>query len=216
MHVVGSDRADGDLHPFRVRSDLLAERQRSLVDLPWTMLDQIHGTGVVIVDAPGAGDGRQGDVALLEVADAAVGIWAADCALVVIVAADGRVAALHAGWRGLAAGVLDVACDALGTSGSAASATAVLGPCLRACCGEFGRSDLETVAAGAGVGPGIVGSTTTWGAPSLDVPATVGAALARRGIAVHDDGGCTRCDDRWFSHRRGDVGRHVVAVWRGL
>lgn len=215
VHLVTSDRSDGDLHPGRVGRERLERRRRTLVDLPWTMLDQLHGTTVVRVRTPGEGDGRVGDVALLEASGAAVGVWAADCAPVVIVTSDGRVAAVHAGWRGLAAGILDVACDTLGVGAPGRSAVAVLGPCIRSCCNEFGRLDIEAVAMGGGVELDVVESVTRWGTRALDVPAVVVGALARHDVLVLDDRTCTRCDERWFSHRRGDAARHVVAVWRG-
>lgn len=211
VRVLTSVRDDGDMHPRRVAPAALERRRRSLVDLPWTMLDQQHGVGVVRVQTPGEGDRRCGDVAVLETDAAAVGVWAADCAPVVIVASDGRAAVVHAGWRGLAEGVLDVACAALGAGAS--TAAAVLGPCIRPCCYEFGPSDLEAVAEGAGVPVAAISGVTRDGRRALDVPATVREALGRRGIAVVDDGVCTACDPRWFSHRRGDPERHVLAVW---
>ena len=74
------------------------------------MLDQRHGVEVVDADAAQRSDRLVvGDVIMVDRPDVAVAIWAADCAPVFFLGADGRIIGAHAGWRGLAAGVLDVA-----------------------------------------------------------------------------------------------------------
>jgi copper oxidase (laccase) domain-containing protein len=119
----------------------------------------------------------------------------------------------HAGWRGLAGGVIDVAVDALESTGTQAAA-AVLGPCIHACCYEFGAADLEQVALGVGAAPSDVAGSTSWGTRALDVPAAVTAALARRGIEIDVAGVCTGCDPRFRSHRcRAELERHALVVW---
>src|SRR5215204_267810 len=62
VRALTSDRSDGDFHAGhawagRPEGGDLDRRRRALVDLPWTMLDEHHGTTVVRVDAPGDGDG---------------------------------------------------------------------------------------------------------------------------------------------------------------
>ncbi len=220
-----SERGDGDFHLDRVPPDELEARRRSLVDLPWTMLDERHGVGVVHVDRPGAGDRQIGDVAWTDRFDAVLGVWVGDCAPVVLVAPSGRVAAVHAGWRGLAAGVLDVGLRAVtgavtgaasgAVSEMAAGTVAWLGPRIGPCCYEFGAADLDAVAAGTGLAAASVVGTTRWGSPALDVPACVIGALGRHGVPVLDSGWCTGCDPRFHSHRvDADPGRHVVAAWK--
>ncbi len=213
IRVVASTRADGDFHLDGDRSGL-EQRRRRLVDLPWTMLDEVHATDVLHVGAPGAHDGATGDVAITRCADAVLGVWVGDCAPVVIASDDGWIATVHAGWRGLAGGVIDAAADALDAVGAAPRRRALLGPCIHPCCYEFGADDLALVADA--VGSAAVRGTTRWGTAALDVPAAVTASLAARGVAVTERlGGCTGCDDRWYSHRiRGERERHVVAVWR--
>jgi copper oxidase (laccase) domain-containing protein len=44
------------------------------------------------------------------------------------------------------------------------------------------------------------------------MPDVVRVALAAIGVSLQRLGGCTRCDRRWFSHRRGDTGRQVMTV----
>lgn len=215
--VAVTERADGDVNPERVDPVVLRRRQLELTDRPWVMLDEVHGTAVYAVDAatdrsrPIAG---RGDVLLSEQTDDVLAIWAGDCAPIALVGTDGTTRVLaHAGWRGLAGGVLDVAVAALESAGTTV-AFAVLGPCIHACCYEFGAADLELVAAGVGVETEAVAGTTAWGTDALDVPAAVRAGLLRRGVVLDAIGVCTGCDDRFHSHRRrGESGRHALVSW---
>ncbi len=211
--VVATDRADGDIHPERVGRALLTARQRATTGRTWTMIDQVHGVAVC-EPAPGTGPlAGRGDVLVVRSPGAAAAVWAADCAPIVLVDAAGGLAAVHAGWRGLAAGVLDVAVEALRGSGEEVSA-AVLGPVIHPCCYAFGRSDLARVAGGVHAPPGAITGRTREGRIALDVPAAVTAALAHAGVQLDVVGPCTGCDERWYSHRRrGDVGRHAVVAW---
>lgn len=211
VHVRCSTLDDGDFHRTEVALAELEPRRRGFVDLPWTMLDQRHGVSVVRVRAPGDGDGALGDVAVTTVPGAVLGCWVGDCAPVVLIGADREVAVVHAGWRGLAAGVIDVAVAALDEPVVAA----VLGPVIGACCYEFGAADLRQVADGTGADVSAISGRTSWGTLALDVRASVTVALARHGVRVRHVGGCTGCSFPGFSHRaRGDRGRHVVAAWR--
>jgi copper oxidase (laccase) domain-containing protein len=204
--------ADGDFHRTDVAFEELERRRRAFVDLPWTMLDEHHGTDVVRVAAPGEHDGAPGDVAVTHVCGAVLGCWVGDCAPLVLVGATSELAVVHAGWRGLAAGVVDAAFDAIGEP----VVGAYLGPCIGPCCYEFGAHDLRSVAAGVHVPAGSIAGVTTWGTPALDVPAAVDAACTAWGVAVERIGACTGCTYPGFSHRvRSDPQRHVVAAWQG-
>jgi copper oxidase (laccase) domain-containing protein len=145
--------------------------------------------------------------------DRPLSIWAGDCAPLVLCGGAGTLVAAHAGWRGLAAGVIDVAVDEL-TRRDDHAVVAVLGPCIHAECYEFGARDLAAVAAGVGVAIDQIARPTSTGRMGLDVPAAVCAGLRRRAIDLDVVGPCTSCDERWFSHRaRQDVGRHAVVTW---
>lgn len=211
VHVRFSTRADGDFHLEQPRPSLAATR-RAFVDLPWTQPDEVHGTHVGVVERPGHLDGDVADALVTDCIDTVLGIWVGDCAPVALVSASGRIGGAHAGWRGLEAGVLSATVAAL-RGRPDEHVDALLGPCIHPCCYEFGPDDLSRMVAR--FGPGVA-STTTAGAPALDVPAAVRAALAEVGVGVVDHGACTACTpDRWFSHRaRGERGRHVMAVWR--
>jgi YfiH family protein len=120
----------------------------------------------------------------------------ADCAPIVIVTTSGRpaVAVVHAGWRGLVAGVVEAAVAALGGRASAA----VVGPAIGPCCYEVGddvssRFDTDLTRAG-----------------MFDLWEAAARALQRAGVGpVEQLGRCTRCEsDRFFSHRRSGSAYH--------
>lgn len=201
--------ADGDL---AVATDpaALHRRRAAVVDLPWTWLHQVHGAEVVTVTHPGEHAGASADAAVTAIAGAAVAVHTADCVPVALVA-DGGVGVVHAGWRGLAAGVVEAAVDALRSVG-ATRLRAAIGPAIRPRCYEFGVDDIDAVAARVGDG---VRATTAWGRPALDVPAGVRAALIRSGVDdVIDQGVCTACSPVHWSHRsRSDTARQALVAW---
>ncbi|MCY3924485.1 MAG: polyphenol oxidase family protein [bacterium] len=181
---------------------------------PWTRLRQQHGAAVVEVEAPGDGDGALADAAVTSAAGAVLTVRVADCAPVALVAREGAVAAVHAGWRGLAAGVIEAAAAAVRRLGGE-DLRAYLGPCIGPECYEFAAEPLAVLADR--LGPAVIGRTA-WGTPALDIPAAVRCALGLCGVErIVEAGQCTACDAaRWYSHRaRGDAERHVLATWIG-
>ncbi|MFP5488551.1 MAG: laccase domain-containing protein, partial [Acidimicrobiia bacterium] len=134
VHVRCSTRSHGDFHRIDVPGDELEARRRSLVDLPWSMLDEHHGVTAREVTAPGEHDGASGDVLSTGTDAAVLGCWVGDCAPVVLVGSGRRIAIAHAGWRGLAAGVLDVAATAVAEP----VGHVLVGPAIGPCCYEFG------------------------------------------------------------------------------
>ena len=209
--IVCTTRPDGDFHLTRQSGDVLDRRRRALVDLPWTMADQRHGVEVVRVRTPGDGDGAPGDIAITALDDVVLGCWVGDCAPIVLVGAHREFAVVHAGWRGLAAGVLDAAVEVF----SEPVVDVLLGPTIGACCYEFGDDELAAVARGTHAEPEVIRGRTSSGAPALDVTAAVRAASAAHGLEVEVLAGCTGCTFDGFSHRvRSEPQRHVVAAWR--
>jgi YfiH family protein len=207
-HIRCSTVLDGDFH-LDGNPVALAHRQQALVPGRWTHLDEVHGTCVRVVTRPGEFDRCEGDAAVTRVPGAVLSAWVGDCAPIVMVGAgdDGRgvVAATHAGWRGALDGVVQATVAEM----PAHQVRAVLGPCIGPCCYEFGE---ELLAAFVDRFGPAVAAITTWGTPSLSMPEVVRSALHECAVPVQRIGGCTRCDPRWFSHRRGDAGRHVMAV----
>lgn len=211
LHVVATERDDGDIHPGRVMAPDLRARQQAVTppDRHWSMVDQVHGVAVVEVDGNETWVPTLGvaDVIVTQSLDVPIAIWAADCAPIMLAADDGTLVGAHGGWKGLAAGVVAVAVAAATRHGGTIT-SAVLGPVIHPCCYEFSLDELRTI-------PDAVEGRTSGGSLALDVPATVAALLARHGVVLDVTGPCTGCDDRWFSHRvRTDLGRHaVVASW---
>lgn len=206
-----TDQSDGDLAIAGAPRDLAARRAR-IVDAPWTWLRQVHGARVVLVDAPGAHAGEEADAAVTNVEGAPLAIHTADCAPVLL-SSPGVIGVAHAGWRGLAAGVIEATLAAMGELGAAPGRVqAEIGPCIRARCYEFSQQDLDTVAAAAGP---EVRATTAWKTPALDVPAGVRAALGRSGVrSIADSGICTACSPNHWSYRaHGDTARQAAVAW---
>jgi polyphenol oxidase len=201
---------DGDLAVLRPGPALDA-RRRALSDRPWTWLHQVHGATVVTVSVPGGGAGTHADAAVTVAPGTLLAVHTADCAPIALVSDEGAVGAVHAGWRGLSAGVVRAAVDRMRAEG-ARSVRAVLGPCIHAPCYEFGAEDLDRVVAQCGE---AARGLTDAGQPALDLPAAVRSALDRAGVQmVGGEAPCTACDLRFFSHRaRGDTGRQALLVW---
>ncbi|MEA3078320.1 MAG: purine-nucleoside/S-methyl-5-thioadenosine phosphorylase / adenosine deaminase, partial [Actinomycetota bacterium] len=188
---------------------IVTERADDGLDRECKTAKQVHGSRVVVVDASTADVGEADGLVTAE-PGLAVGVRTADCAPVLLIA-DGVVGAIHAGWRGLLAGVVEEGVAAMRGLG-ATSMAAVLGPAIGPECYEFSPADLDALAAVYGDG---VRGVTSAGAPALDVLAGVRVALERSGVTeITDLGGCTACDpDRWYSHRaRGEAERMTSAV----
>ncbi|MEY4175077.1 MAG: hypothetical protein RI900_2242 [Actinomycetota bacterium] len=206
-----STTTDGDFH-LEGNPVSLHHRRQAFVPGPWTQLDEVHGIEVRTVSRPGEFDGAVGDAAITRCRGAVLAAWVGDCAPVVLVGDDGAVGVVHAGWRGAVAGVLESAVAAMRSVG-AGRLSAYLGPCVHPFCYEFGEADMLPFVQR--LGSGVVGRTT-WGTPSLDMPAVVGGLLAAVRVPMAELAGCTACSGgTWFSHRRGDRGRQVMAVVLG-
>ena len=203
-------RAEGDLRPAEPAT---AGRLSTVAGGAVSWLRQVHGARVVVVDASGPVEGAEGDALVTNQPDAVLAVLTADCAPVALASPEGVVGAVHAGWSGVVAGVVERAVGAMRELG-ATEVQAALGPCIRAECYEFGRPELDRVA---GVLGPSVRAVTASGAPALDLPAAVRAALARAGAdLVADEGVCTACDAAGhFSHRaRREPERQAMLVWR--
>ena len=189
---------------------------------------QTHGTNVLVVDAPrivgghvdrqfgdrGASDrGEEGDALVTDVPGVALGVLVADCVPVLFFdAVSGAAGVAHAGRRGLVGGVLERTVEALVVLGSRPeNLRAVVGPAAGGCCYEVPEQLRAEVAA---VVPGSA-STTSWGTPSLDLPAGAVAVLRRRGLRhIQRVPACTIEDQRFYSYRRDRVTGRFAGVVR--
>ncbi|MCW3069987.1 MAG: hypothetical protein JWL67_2612 [Solirubrobacterales bacterium] len=127
----------------------------------------------------------------------------ADC-MPVALGCRGAVAIVHAGWRGLAAGVLEEGVRALEELAGQQEVVAIIGPCAGPCCYEVGE---EVHAAFDGVHRD---------GRHLDIRAIAHDRLLAAGVAaVRDVPACTICDERYFSHRRegSRAGRQAGVAW---
>lgn len=213
VHLLSTSKADGDLNPDVVSATELVRRQRALVALPWTWLDEVHGTDVAVVRYPGDQVGAVADAAVTRCPDAVLSVFVGDCAPVALWDESGSVVGVaHAGWRGLAAGVLQATVEAMRALG-ADEITAELGPHIHADRYEFGVDDLAPLVQR--FGPSVAGRTED-GRAALDVAAGVAVALAEVEVSLRAVGPCTaRHDQRYWSHRaRGERGRQALAIWR--
>lgn len=180
----------------------------------------MHGAEIRIVTdhRPGGGGddnaaGRfpEGDGLVSASPSVGLAVLTADCASIALGSDEGVFAAVHAGWRGLLAGVVESAAAAMRNLG-ATTVHGALGPTIHAECYQFSEADLDVLASRYGDG---VRSVTSSGRPALDLPATVAAAFGAAGVRpVAGINACTSCDDRYFSHRgRAEVDRQALMVW---
>ena len=173
-------------------------------------LRQVHAAGVVEARAGSCGEG---DALVVRGPGLAAAIATADC-VPIVVAADGpesAVAAVHAGWRGLAAGVLAAAVARLP---GGANVAARIGPAIGPCCYEVGEDVADAVARASS---SAVRSAGPRGRPHLDLAAAAAAQLAAAGVTrISRVVACTRCRADWlWSHRRDGegAGRNLTLAW---
>ncbi|MGK0674148.1 MAG: peptidoglycan editing factor PgeF [Halothiobacillaceae bacterium] len=174
-------------------------------------LDQVHGTAVC--DATTAGGGF--DAAFADRPGVVLAVLSADCLPVFFASADGReIGVAHAGWRGLAAGVLEALLDRFSTPPGAIRAW--LGPAIGPSAFEVGGEVREAFLAHASEAAAAFVPTRP-GYWRADLYLLARQRLAARGIhAVGGGALCTASDPaRFYSHRRdGVTGRMASLIWR--
>ena len=190
----------------------VAARRDRVVLGPWTCVRQVHGARVVLVDRYAGASGPDADAVVTAAPEVPIAILTADCAPVALASSQGVIGAVHAGWRGLSAGVVEATVEVMRRAG-AAGMVAALGPCIHAECYRFGDADLEPLIAR--YGPSVRGHDAD-GATALDLPAAVRAALDRCGVTLaFDSDVCTACSpDHWSWRARGEAQRQAMVVWR--
>jgi YfiH family protein len=213
--------------PAAVQANRRAVAAAAGIAATWATARQVHGCQVHLLagrpagEPPGPGDPRGPDPA----ADAViasrpgqpVAVFTADCVPIALVG-EGVVGAVHAGWRGLCAGVVASAAGACRGLAGRGSVQAWLGPCIGPCCYEVGD---DVLAAFAAAYPAAPGCTERVGRRRFfDLRAAACHALAEAGMALAGDAEppCTSCDLRFFSHRRDGrdgrpTGRQALVAW---
>jgi YfiH family protein len=202
--LTADDDANVDANRERLAAAVGVPRSRFLYGR------QVHGTRVRRATEPPspARPAVEEDGQATALRDAPALVFTADC-LPVLLVAEGSVAALHGGWRGLAGGILAEGVAALRELGAAGPITAALGPAARGCCYEVGEE----------VHARFAGYDARRGDRGLALEAVARAQLeAARVAVIHDTGLCTMCADPalFFSHRRdaGVTGRQAGVAWR--
>jgi YfiH family protein len=190
----------------------------------------VHGKNVLRLHAGGCEHPETpADAAWTSDRDVACTVTAADCLPVFLALRDGSaVGAAHAGWRGLAAGVLEATLQALceGMKAAPADVQAWLGPCIGPRQFEVGAEVLEAfgacskgdgsdaLAAGHFVSRVRADGSAAWLA---DLRGLARERLQAAGVReISASAACTFEDaSRFFSFRRDRVtGRHAAAIWR--
>jgi YfiH family protein len=196
--VIFSAAVDGDLRlDGQTR---VAFARRVGIESDWASLDQVHGAAVIEVSS--AGNGGAADALWTSARDLPLAVFTADCFPVVLMA-PAAVGIAHAGWRGVAAGVVANLRKQM-TDADFGPESAFIGPGIGPCCFEVGEEVAEHF-------PGITGETT-WGTVSVDLRSAIRSQLC--GIHVWESSSCTMHDPGWYSHRaHGAQERQATIAW---
>ncbi|MCC6783147.1 MAG: polyphenol oxidase family protein [Planctomycetes bacterium] len=166
---------------------------------------QVHGTRVLVHRDQWEGWVRiDGADAHVLATGGAAAVTIADCVPVLVAHPSGVVAAVHAGWRGVSAGILGETIRSFATLGLPSDELHVhLGPSICGRCYE--------------VGPDVYEKLTGWPTRQsrrVDLRALLAEQAKELGVSRWSASAeCTRCDnDRLFSHRAGDAGRQVAVI----
>jgi YfiH family protein len=193
------------VHGFGTRRDEIAPLMASY----WTrrpVQRERHGTRVVVVTEPNE-DCGEADGMLTDRPGLLLTIATADCVPVLLARNDGReVAAVHVGWRGAQAGIVDAFARLVRARGGATSDwTAATGPAAQACCYEVGSEVIEGFVERHGLPREIVAPRHRM----LDLPAIVQWQLQRAGVGqVSQRTECTLC------HRYDGDSHHMFHSYR--
>jgi hypothetical protein len=189
-------------------------------------LSQVHGREVLVLsgdEAPAEVVRHEGDVTASDARGVACGVRTADCVPVLIAdRRSGAVAAVHAGWRGVANHAVLAGIDAIrGLADHQPDLVAAIGPHIERCCFEVGADVARALAEATPAGERAV----TWhdraasiGAAHVDLRLALRATLEAAGLAhdaIDDVRGCTACDaQRFHSFRRDgkESGRMLSAI----
>ncbi len=179
-------------------------------------LEQVHGTQILDADQPQSLQGAQADGAFTRQCQRVLAVMTADCLPVVLAEPSGAgVMVLHAGWRGLADGILSLGVERLSQvlGVAAGSLEAWVGPGIGANAYQVGNDVREAF--------GDEGRAHFTPDPTnpekwrFHLAGQAEQVLLQAGVAkVHQSRCCTFNDTRWFSYRRdGHTGRFVTLAW---
>lgn len=193
-------------------------RLRAALELPaepaW--LEQVHGRRVVDLDTQIPVDSfGPADASVARTPGRVCVVQVADCMPVLFAGADGSVvAAAHAGWRGLAGGVLEATVQAM--HAPAGELLAWMGPAIGRAHFEVG-DEVRAAFLAADAGASAAFTANERGRWQCDLQALARRKLAALGVSsIHGGAWCTYADPgRFFSYRRdGRCGRMAALIWR--
>lgn len=169
---------------------------------------QVHGRRVIVHNDGWLGWLRAPDADghIAFASRTALAVTLADCVPVFLAHPSGAIALLHAGWRGVASGIVDQAATDLASMGlTVADCRAHLGPAICGACYEVGPE----VGLALRVDP-------VEGPLRVDLRELLGSQLTRLGVTqISVSQSCTRChNESFFSHRAGDAERHIAVIAR--
>ncbi|HEX4268276.1 MAG TPA: peptidoglycan editing factor PgeF [Steroidobacteraceae bacterium] len=210
---VGS-RVEDEPHAVEENRKRLRQRLELPAEPAW--LTQVHGARVADLDSEGSGGAlAPADGAVTRTAGRVCAIQVADCMPVLFASADGAViGAAHAGWRGLAAGVLDTVVRAMHVPPE--RLVAWLGPAIGQAHFEVGE-EVRAAFLAADSQAAAAFTANARGRWQCDLYALARRRLAGLGVGeVYGAGWCTYADpERFFSFRRdGRCGRMAALIWR--
>ncbi|MFF2840387.1 polyphenol oxidase family protein [Paenarthrobacter sp. NPDC057981] len=209
LHV--GDKPD-DVNLRRVQ----LEEATGLGSRKFQFMDQVHGNHVEFIASHGTGPTADAMVSAAVIPNGSpqpLAVMVADCVPVVLVGTDSSanpvIAVAHAGRPGVASGIVASTVAGMRDRG-ALDIRAWVGPSICGACYEVPEQLRSEVAAAVPA----TWSSTSWGTPSVDLPAGVRAQLDAAGVAVEYLGECTLESDALFSYRRDQrTGRFAGLVW---
>lgn len=189
-------------------------------------LSQVHGRDCRVLrgdEDPAEVVRSEGDVTASGARGVACGVRTADCVPVLIAdRRSGAVAAVHAGWRGVASHAVLAGIEAIrALAGAGPDLVAAIGPHIERCCFEVGADVARALAEASPAGDRAVDwhdRAAATGAAHVDLRVALRAQLEAAGLApsaVDDVRGCTACDARRFHSFRRDgkeSGRMLSAI----
>ncbi len=205
--------------PLRVASNRALIKRLLPPHLEWQWLEQVHGNDVAVVNK--AGPTLIADAIRTASANLVCCVQTADCLPVFVAALDGtEVAVIHAGWKGLASGVIENTISHM--SASTSNLAVWLGPAIGVCHFEVGE-EVKDCFLSATKSPSLVtamegcfASSKNRGKFMANLYSIARLKLVALGIDKITGGGCcTYCDDeKYFSYRRdGVTGRMLNAIY---
>jgi hypothetical protein len=188
-------------------------RLRALLPQEPRWLRQVHGSRVVVADEVTAPP--EADASVARQPGTVCAIMIADCLPVLLTdRAGSTVAAAHAGWRGLAAGIVENTVRTMAVP--AADTLAYLGPSIGPAAFEVGAEVREAFVAAHDEAESAF-TPYRPGKWLASLPLLTRQALVRAGVLrIHGDVQCTYSNpQRFFSYRRNrDTGRMAALIWR--